>query len=397
MSSPARIRILTYNKISSEGLGRFPSSLYEVAQDLLGPKAILLRSHKLRQEEITDSVVAVARAGAGINNIPVDWCTKQGIPVFNTPGANANAVKELVAAGLLLGARGIFEGAIFSSTLSNVDDRGDFNKKLEKSKRTFRGEELVGKTLGVVGLGAIGSLVAEMALTFGMNVIGYDPAISVEAAWRLSSKVKRSNKISSLVATSDYLTLHLPAIESTHHIINHELLSHCKEGTCLLNFARSEIVDVAAVQHALESGAVRKYISDFPEPELMKRSDTIFFPHIGASTKEAETNCAIMAVDQLRDYIETGNVKNSVNFPDVNLEYVSGCRIAITNENVPKILGSVLSVFADENINVIDMLNKSRDSLAYNLIDLDRSPTASSLDKIEKLDGVSNIRIVTVP
>ncbi len=394
MASSDIIRILTYDKISPKGLEKFPPSSYEVAQNLHEPSAILLRSHKLTDADIPGSVIAIARAGAGVNNIPVEWCTTQGIPVFNTPGANANAVKELVAAGLLLGARGIVEGTIFTQTLSHIENRSIFDKNLEENKLRFKGEELVGKTLGVVGLGAIGSLVAEMALTFGMNVIGYDPAISVEAAWRLSSKVKRSNKIASLVASSDYLTLHLPAIEATHHIINHDLLSHCKKGICLLNFARSEIVDPAAIRTALEAGVVRKYISDFPEPELLKRSDTIFFPHIGASTREAETNCAIMAVNQLRDFIESGSITNSVNFPNVSLEYVSGCRIAITNENVPKILGSVLSVLANENINVIDMLNKSRDSMAYNLIDLDRPPTVANLAQIEKLDGISHVRIV---
>ena len=394
MASTDLTQILTYNKIAPEGIEKFPSSLYEVGQGLLEPSAILLRSHKLGQKEIPKSVIAIARAGAGINNIPVSWCTKNGIPVFNTPGANANAVKELVAAGLLLGARGIVEGAIFSTTLSKIEDRAVLNKKLEEKKLQFKGEELVGKTLGVVGLGAIGSLVAEMGLTFGMNVIGYDPAISVEAAWRLSSKVKRSNKISNLFAKSDYVTLHLPAMDATHQIINQDLLSHCRKGVCLLNFSRSEIVDPMAIQSALESEVMAKYISDFPEPELLKRRGAIFLPHIGASTKEAEANCAIMAANQLRDLLETGSITNSVNFPNVNLEYVPGCRIAITNENVPKILGSVLSVFANENINVIDMLNKSRDSLAYNLIDLDRPPTTSNLDQIQRLEGVSNVRIV---
>ena len=394
MASTDLTQILTYNKIASEGLEKFPSSLYEVDQGLREPSAILLRSHKLSHEDIPKSVIAIARAGAGVNNIPVDWCTKNGIPVFNTPGANANAVKELVAAGLLLGARGIIEGAIFTTTLSKIKDRAVLSKKLEESKVNFKGEELVGKTLGVVGLGAIGSLVAEMALTFGMNVIGYDPAISVEAAWRLSSKVKRSNKISNLFAKSDYVTLHLPAIDTTRHIINQDLLAHSNRGLCLLNFSRSEIVDPLAIQSALDSGVVGKYISDFPEPALLKRKDTIFLPHIGASTKEAEANCAIMAANQLRDFIETGCIANSVNFPNVNLEHVSGCRIAITNANVPKILGGVLSVFANENINVIDMLNKSRDSLAYNLIDLDRPPTTSSLDQIKLLEGISNVRVV---
>ena len=394
MASADLMQIVTYNKIAPEGLEKFPSSLYEVEQGLPEPTAILLRSHKLGHEEIPKSVIAIARAGAGVNNIPVSWCTKNGIPVFNTPGANANAVKELVAAGLLLGARGIVEGAIFTSTLSKIKDRVVLNKKLEENKLQFKGEELVGKTLGVVGLGAIGSLVAEMALTFGMHVIGYDPAISVEAAWRLSSKVKRSNKIANLFGKSDYVTLHLPAIDATHHIINQDLLSHCKKGICLLNFSRSEIVDPIAIQSALDTGVIGKYISDFPEPNLLKRKEAIFLPHIGASTKEAEANCAIMAVTQLRDFIETGSITNSVNFPNVNLEHVSGCRIAITNENVPKILGSVLSVFANENINVIDMLNKSRNSLAYNLIDLDRPPTTSSLDQIQMLEGISNVRIV---
>ncbi len=395
MSLNNQKKIRTYNKISSDGLKNFSASDYSVSDTFNDADAILLRSHQLLPSEIPNSILAIARAGAGVNNIPVDWCTDKGIPVFNTPGANANAVKELVAAGLLIGARGIIEGSAFSRSLTSLEDKHQFKKNLEENKSKFKGEELAGKTLGVVGLGAIGSLVAEMALMFGMNVIGYDPKISIEAAWRLSSKVKRADDLTSLIVKSDYLTLHLPVTESTKNIINRDFLSHCKRNVCLLNFARPHLIDLEALGLALQEGRIRKYVSDFPEPSLLGHEGVIFFPHIGASTKEAEVNCAIMAVEQLKNYMERGNVRNSVNFPDVDLQIVEGCRLSVTNQNVPKILGSVLSVLANENLNVIDMLNKSRDRLAYNIIDLDRSPSISSLDMIRNLRGVSNVRIVS--
>lgn len=387
-------QILTLNQISLKGLERLPRDCYEIASEFAHPDAILLRSHKLQPEDIAVSVLAIARAGAGVNNVPVDVCSERGIPVFNAPGANANAVKELVAAGLLLGSRGIIEGIAYVDTLGDMTDKDEMNRVLEAHKKQFKGSELVGKTLGVVGLGAIGSLVAEMALTLGMEVIGYDPALSVEAAWRLSSQVRRADTLSALFARSDYISLHLPVLDSTRGLVNAELLSAVRAGTCLLNFARQEIVDEGALVSALEQGKLRKYIADFPSPALVGRDDVILMPHIGASTDEAEENCAIMAADQLRDFLENGNIRNSVNFPTLVLERVSGCRLSVTNTNVPKILGSVLSILADENINVIDMLNKSRGDIAYNLIDVEGRVSGEVLERMRALDGVVNVRLI---
>jgi len=387
-------KILTLNQISVKGLERLPRDGYEVASEFSHPDAILLRSHKLKAEDIADSVLAIGRAGAGVNNIPVDACTQRGIPVFNSPGANANAVKELVATGMLLGSRGVVEGIEYVRTLAHEQDEVALNKMLEANKKMFKGSELSGKTLGVVGLGAIGSLVAEMALTLSMDVIGYDPALSVEAAWRLSSQVRKADTLSALFARCDFISLHLPVLDSTRGLINAELLSTVRPGTCLLNFARQEIVDEAALVEALEHGHLRSYIADFPSPALIKRDDVILMPHIGASTEEAEDNCAVMAAEQLRDFLENGNIRNSVNFPTLQLERVSGCRLSVTNENVPRILGSVLSILADENINVIDMLNKSRDQVAYNLIDIESRPADAVLDQMRALDGVTNVRLI---
>lgn len=387
-------QILTLNQISVKGLERLPRDCYEIASEFAHPDAILLRSHKLQAADIPDTVVAIARAGAGVNNIPVEECSKRGIPVFNSPGANANAVKELVAVGLLLGSRGVVEGIEYVNTLSDMTDKAEMNKTLEAHKKEFKGSELVGKTLGVVGLGAIGSMVAEMALTLGMDVVGYDPALSVEAAWRLSSQVRKADTISALFASCDYITLHLPVLDSTRGLINAELLGAVREGTCLLNFARQEIVDEEALVDALENGKLRKYIADFPSPALIGRDDVILMPHIGASTDEAEDNCAIMAAEQLRDFLENGNIRNSVNFPALALERVTGCRLSVTNENVPKILGNLLSILADENINVIDMLNKSRGDLAYNLIDIGEHCSDAVLEKMRALEGVINVRMI---
>lgn len=387
-------RILTLNQISLKGLERLPRDCYEIASEFSQPDAILLRSYKLQVTDIRPSVLAIARAGAGVNNIPVASCTARGIPVFNSPGANANAVKELVATGLLLGSRGVIEGIDYVRTLSGVQDASELNKTLEEQKKRFKGNELVGKTLGVVGLGAIGSLVAEMALTLGMEVMGFDPALSVEAAWRLSSQVRKADTLSALFARCDYISLHLPVLDATRGMINEELLRVLKPNSCLLNFARQEIIDQNALLQALENGQLRKYIADFPTPELIGRPDVILMPHIGASTDEAEDNCAIMVADQLRDFLENGNIRNSVNFPNLQLDRVRGCRLSVANANVPKILGNVLSILADENINVIDMLNKSREEIAYNLIDISSQPTPGVLDKMRGIDGVINVRLI---
>lgn len=387
-------KVLTLNAISVKGLDRFPRESYELASEIGHPDAILLRSHKLSPDEIGETVQAIGRAGAGTNNIPVPVCTERGIPVFNSPGANANAVKELVACGMLLGSRGIVEGISYVHTLGDTKDEAELNKLLEAQKKQFKGSELAGKTLGVVGLGAIGSLVADMALDLGMNVCGYDPALSVDAAWRLSSRVKKMDALASLFARCDYITLHLPVLDSTRGLVNHELLGDLKEGACILNFARKEIVDSASIVDALDGDRLRCYITDFPEPALIGRDDVILMPHIGASTDEAEDNCAIMAANQLQDFLEHGNIRNSVNFPTLILEPVDGVRLAISNNNVPKILGNLLSLLADENINVIDMLNKSRDDIAYNLIDVECVPCDESLAKMRAVEGVINVRVI---
>jgi len=387
-------KVLTLNQISVKGLERLPRDAYEIASEFTSPDAILLRSHSLKVEEIAGSVLAIGRAGAGVNNIPVAECSRRGIPVFNSPGANANAVKELVATAMLLGSRGIIEGIRYVDTLAGLTDKAEMHRVLEAQKKQFKGNELVGKTLGVVGLGAIGSMVAEMALTMGMEVVGYDPALSVEAAWRLSSKVRRAETLSALFARSDYITLHLPVLDSTRGLVNAELLGAMKPDACLLNFARQEIVNEDDLVRALDGQSLRKYIADFPSPALIGRNNVILMPHIGASTDEAEDNCAIMVADQLRDFLENGNIRNSVNFPTLELERVRGCRLSVSNDNVPRILGSVLAILADENINVIDMLNKSRGELAYNLIDIDTHVSDDILGAMRALDGVINVRLI---
>ena len=391
-------KIKTYNAISSRGLTRFRSENFQVDPDLAEADAILLRSHKLDASAIQAELKAVARAGAGTNNVPVSACTQAGVVVFNTPGANANAVKELVLCGLLLASRGIVLGIEFASTQTEIKDEAELSKLMEKEKKRFKGSEISGKTLGVIGLGAIGSLVAEMAIDLGMKVQGYDPALSVEAAWRLPSKVRRKENIASLVASSDFISLHLPVLDSTRDLINAEVFASMKDGTCLLNFARDEIVDSKALLEALESGKLGKYVSDFPRPELMGREDVISMPHIGASTNEAEENCAIMAADQLMDFLENGNIKNSVNFPasflDRTADAGSCTRLAICNRNVPKMLGQILSVLADQNINVRDMLNKSRDDIAYNLIDLEARPSEEALVAISEIEDVIKVTLL---
>jgi len=387
-------KVLTLNQISIKGLERLPRDSYEIASEFSHPDAILLRSHQLKAEDIADSVLAIGRAGAGVNNIPVAECSRRGIPVFNSPGANANAVKELVATAMLLGSRGVIEGIRYVDTLAGITDKAEMNRILEAQKKQFKGNELVGKTLGVVGLGAIGSMVAEMALTMGMEVVGYDPALSVEAAWRLSSKVRKADTLSALFARCDYITLHLPVLDSTRGLVNAELLGAMKSDACLLNFARQEIINEDELVKALDGRKLRKYIADFPSPALIGRNDVILMPHIGASTDEAEDNCAIMAAEQLRDFLENGNIRNSVNFPSLELERVRGCRLSFSNDNVPRILGSVLAILADQNINVIDMLNKSRAEIAYNIIDIDTHVSDDVLDRMRQLDGVINVRLI---
>ena len=385
-------KVRTYNAISSKGLDRLNRDCFEVSSDINAPNALLLRSYKLSDADIGDSVSAIARAGAGVNNIPIEHCTERGIVVFNTPGANANAVKELVAAGMLLASRDIVGGMRFINELDPSLSEEDMGPVLEANKKQFAGSELQGKTLGVLGLGAIGSLIARLGLDLGMEVVGYDPAISVEAAWRLPSSVKKMDNMQSLFARSDYVSLHIPVLDSTRDLINADTLSYFKIDACLLNFARDQIVNTDAVVAALDKGQLRTYVTDFPHPALRNRSDTILMPHIGASTAEAEENCAVMAADQIKAFLDHGNIKNSVNFPAIELERTTESRLTVTNRNAPGTLSHILNVLGDANLNVADLLNKSRGDIAYNLIDLNSAPTPDVLDKVSAVDGVINVR-----
>ncbi|WP_303721849.1 phosphoglycerate dehydrogenase [Malonomonas rubra] len=387
-------KILTHNKISVQGLEKFSREKYEVASEIGNPDAILLRSYKLTPETIAASVISIGRAGAGVNNIPVENCTERGVVVFNAPGANANAVKELVIASLLLAGRDIIGGIKYVKEKGPGLTEAELHTLVEDGKKQYGGSELCGKTLGVVGLGAIGSLVAETGLMLGMKVLGLDPALSVEAAWRLSCDIERVEHMQTLLSKSDYVTLHLPVLEATRNLINRELIRSFKPGAVLLNFSREKLVDTPAIVEALDSGKLRSYITDFPMPELLGRDNAIQLPHLGASTAEAEDNCAIMIADQLVDFLENGNIKNSVNFPNTHLERSGVCRLAIINKNVPKMLGQILSVLADHDQNVADMINKSRGEIAYNLIDIEREPAAGLIGELEAIDGVVSARII---
>ena len=388
-------QVRTYNALSDKGLSRFSADKYVVSEDCAAPEAFMLRSQKLHTEIVPDSLLAVARAGAGVNNIPVANYTEQGIVVFNTPGANANAVKELIVAGLLLGSRDIFGGMSYVQELGHMNDPTEMGKLLEKEKKRFAGTEIAGKTLGVVGLGAIGSIIANLALDLGMDVIGYDPAISVEAAWQLSSRVKRMDSIEALLAEADFLTLHVPAIPATKHLINAQALSGMKSTAKILNFAREEIVCTEDMVAALDKGIIAGYISDFPAPALLGRKDVLLMPHIGASTEEAEENCAVMAANQLIDFLENGNIHNSVNYPPTKMGRNGGTRITFSNNNVPKVLGSVLTILADAELNVVDMVNKSRGEIAYNIIDLEGDISGDVHQNICDVEGVMRVRILS--
>ncbi|HRD89956.1 MAG: phosphoglycerate dehydrogenase [Candidatus Accumulibacter sp.] len=388
-------KVRTYNKISIKGLERFPRKSYEVGSDIAHPDAFLLRSQKLQGIEVPATLLAVARAGAGVNNVPVAEYGKQGIVVFNTPGANANAVKELVMAGMLLSARGIIDGMNYVQSLSAIKDSAEMSPLVEKAKSRFAGGELRGKTLGIVGLGAIGSMVADMALAMGMTVVGFDPVLSIDAAWRLSNEVSRMENLQALLARSDYISLHVPAVDTTRHMINDDTLAVIKPGAVLLNFARDAIVDAAAVLRSLDAGRLGKYVCDFPEPALLGNPKIIAMPHIGASTEESEENCAVMAADQLVDYLENGNISNSVNYPKIAMERRPGTvRITFANENVAGVLGHVLSILADHRVNVVDMVNKSRGELAFNLMDVESEPDAAVIDAIRGVAHVIRVRVI---
>ena len=388
-------KVRTYNAISVKGLERFPRQSYEVGSDIGSPDAFLLRSQKLQGVEVPKSLLAVARAGAGTNNVPIAEYSKLGVIVFNTPGANANAVKELVMAGMLLGTRGILPGMAYVNTLTAMTEAAEMSAHLEKEKARFAGGEIKGKTLGIVGLGAIGSMVADMALAMGMKVVGFDPALSIDAAWRLSSDVTRMENLQALLARSEYISLHVPAMDATKHLINDAALALTKPGAVLLNFARETIVDSAAVKRSIDAGKLGKYVCDFPEPDLLNHPQVISMPHIGASTEESEENCAVMAANQLMDYLENGNIANSVNFPSVAMARVAETtRITFSNDNVSGVLGHVLSVLADNNVNVIDMMNKSRGELAFNIIDVENKPGEEVITAITAVEHVIRVRVI---
>ena len=383
-------KILTLNNISVAGLNRLPRDKYEVASEITHPDAILLRSYKMHDMEIPDSVKAIGRAGAGVNNIPVAAMSERGIAVFNAPGANANAVKELVIAGMLLAARNIAQAVRFARDM-NGDDAA-INAAVEAGKKQFVGFELPGRTLGVIGLGAIGVLVANAARALGMKVIGYDPSITVRSAWKLEADVEAALSVDDLVSRSDFITFHVPLTEQTRHMINAERIRTMKDGAVLLNFSRSGIIDDDAAVTALDAGKLYAYVCDFPSNLLKDHPRVITLPHLGASTREAEDNCAVMVADQVRAYLEDGNVTNSVNFPEIVLPRNGGFRMAVVNRNVPNMVGQMSTDLAAAGLNILDMLNRSRGELAVTLIDMDRPCPEETVRRIAAIDGVLSVR-----
>jgi len=385
-------KILTLNNISVTGLDRLPRDNYEIASEIGHPDAILLRSFKMHDMEIPDTLKAVGRAGAGVNNIPVEKMTEKGIPVFNTPGANANAVKELVIAAMLMASRNLTQAWDYARNLEGDD--AAIAKAVEAGKKKYVGTELPGKTLGVIGLGAIGGQIANAVVALGMNVIGYDPTVTIQHAWKLSAEVERALSFEELLSEADYITFHVPLIDATRNMLNAESIKHMKKNAIVLNFARGGIVDDAAIIKALDEENLYAYINDFPTNENKNHPRVVSLPHLGASTLEAEDNCAVMVADQVRDYLENGNITNSVNFPEMRMPRAGASRIAISNSNVPKMVGQITSVLADSGINIVDMLNKSRGDIAYNLLDLGTEVGKDIADKIKKIEGVLAVRIM---
>ena len=387
-----RFRIQTLNNISAKGLERLPQDRYVVSKELDRPDAILVRSHDMHAMPIAASVKAIARAGTGTNNIPVAEMSRRGLPVFNAPGANANAVKELVLAALLISARNIVPALGFVSALA--PDAQDFEARVEEGKKQFAGVELPYRVLGIVGLGAIGALVADTAFKLGMKVIGYDPEITVDAAWRLHSGVRKANSIEELLKQSDFVSLHVPLVPATRGLIDARRLTAMRPGSVLLNFARDAIVDEVAVVAALRSGRLKAYLSDFPSPALAGVAGAIALPHLGASTAEAEENCAVMVVEQLREFLENGGISNAVNFPNVEMARESDYRISIANANVPNMLGQISTAMANAGLNIHNMVNKSRGEMAYTLVDVDSPVPQAAIDAIAAIDGVLSVRSV---
>lgn len=386
-------RISTLNKIAACGLDRLPHDNYDIASDLPNPDGIIVRSAKMHDMELPASLKAIARAGAGTNNIPIDLCSEKGIVVFNTPGANANAVKELVLAALLLSCRKIYRGIVWANSLAGKGD--EIPKLVESGKKDFVGKELKGKTLGIIGLGAIGVAVANDALSLGMNVLGFDPYLSVDAAWGLSSSVRKAKSLDHIFSEADFITIHVPLTDSTKGLINKEKLSIMKKGVAILNLSRGGIVNNVDIINAINEAKVSRYITDFPEEELLGIDNIICIPHLGASTDEAEDNCAIMAADELKDFLENGNIKNSVNFPNTELALAEGnSRLTIINKNVPNMVAQITTLLASKNLNITDMINKNKGDYAYNILNIQGELSAQIVDELLKIDGIVKARII---
>jgi D-3-phosphoglycerate dehydrogenase len=393
MAKGKKCEILVINQIAPVGLKRFPPERYAVVKESKDPWAILVRSQDLHKFEFGPSLRAVGRAGAGVNNIPVPALSKRGIPVFNAPGANANAVKELVLAGMLIAARNLGPALEF---VKGLDGNGDLNKTVESGKKQFAGFELPGHTLGVIGLGKIGSLVADTAIRLGMNVLGYDPHITVESAWSLPSQVRRANSVDEILKGSDFVSLHVPLVDKTRHLVNPKNIDHLRSGAVLLNFSREGVVDDDAVLKGLASERLRWYVTDFPSPALLGKAGVIALPHLGASTEEAEDNSAVMVVDELRDYLEHGNLQNAVNFPDASMVREAPYRLAIANANVPDMLGRISHTLGKRKINIHNMLNKSKGDMAYTLVDADTPVGKDVIDELCHTHGVLAVRYLPV-
>ncbi|MCU0964449.1 MAG: phosphoglycerate dehydrogenase [Burkholderiaceae bacterium] len=390
MVETQRLHILVLNQISANGLKRLPAETYAVGKDIAAPDAVLLRSADMHGMDIPASVQAIGRAGAGTNNIPVPAMSARGVPVFNAPGANANAVKELVLAGMLLAARNLPAALRFVAALD--PKMTDMDRSVEDGKKAFAGVELSGQTLGIVGLGKIGCLVADAAIKLGMNVLGHDPEITVDAAWSLPAQVKRATSVAEVLRGSDFVTLHVPLVAATRGLVNADNIAQMRAGAVLLNFSREGVVDEAAVLAALAGQRLGHYVCDFPSPAINGHARVIALPHLGASTREAEENCAIMVVDQLRDYLENGNVVNAVNFPQVSMARESAYRVAIANANVPNMLGQISTAMAQAGLNIHNMVNKSRGEMAYTLVDVDSAVAAPVLDSLRTIGGVLSVR-----
>jgi len=394
VSGVSTFKIRTLNSIAVAGLDRLPRNRYEVASEIARPDGLLLRSYKMHDMELPTSLLAVGRAGAGTNNIPVAKLSKLGVPVFNAPGANANAVKELVIAGLLMAARNLPHALEFLRGLKASGD--ELDKAIESGKKKFVGFELPKRTLGVVGLGAIGVEVANAALKLGMNVLGHDPAITVQHAWELSSGVQKAVNLDDLFARCDVVTVHVPLLKATDKLVSAARLEMLRRGAVVLNFSRSEIVDSAAILEALNADKLSAYVTDFPTRALLDHPKVICLPHLGASTVEAEENCAVMVVDNVREFLENGNVTRSVNFPETVLQRTRPNRVAIPHKNVPNMVAQILTCLAAQNINIADMLNHSRDELSYTLVDLDTQPTEATLERIRAIDGILSVRVLPI-